>query len=219
MNRTTRIRWTLLTGATAILPAAMLVAGTAVPQRAVAYPPAVGILGTSRDCLSCHVDNGPWKDENKLILDILDKDTRKSLKQEDGSFLISAKRGEAKTVLTVIGWPQDPGVTVPQRNAWIYVDPTRIADKTSLSKFAPGWSVNLNMACRIVGDSVEEYKDANVTVLPMTLRPADDARDATIEIQVMLTAGKSVKGSATKDMTGNFFRRIVRLKLADSQAE
>ena len=36
------------------------------PITAVAYPPAVGIVGESRDCLSCHQNNGPWADDAKL---------------------------------------------------------------------------------------------------------------------------------------------------------
>ena len=82
----------------------ILCLGTALASRpALAYPPAVGILGPSRDCLACHVNNGPWKDDATLVLDILDKATGKSLKQKDGTFLIATKRNEAVTVLTVIG--------------------------------------------------------------------------------------------------------------------
>src|SRR3972149_5425259 len=64
---------------------------------AYAYPPAVGILSNSKNCLSCHVSNGQWKDDDKTIIDILDKETKKSLKQPDGSFLIETKKGEQKT--------------------------------------------------------------------------------------------------------------------------
>ncbi len=57
-------------------------------QEARAYPPAVGIVGKSKDCLVCHLNNGPWKDDAKTIIDIIDKDTKKSYKQPDGNFLI-----------------------------------------------------------------------------------------------------------------------------------
>ena len=70
---------------------------------AYAYPPAVGILSNSKNCISCHTNNGQWQDDSKTIIDILDKDTKKSFKQSDGTFLIETKRGEQKTVLTVIG--------------------------------------------------------------------------------------------------------------------
>ena len=96
-----------------------LSAAAALPPPAVsAYPPAVGILGQSRDCLACHADNGPWKDDSRLIVDILDRASGKSLKQKDGTFLISAKRGEAKTVLTVIG--RTPGDDTPALRAFAW---------------------------------------------------------------------------------------------------
>lgn len=178
-----------------------------------AYPPAVGVLGQSRNCLSCHLNNGPWKDPDGVIIDLLDKSTGKSLRQKDGSFVVTAKRGEPKTVVTVIGWKGKKAGAVPYRNAWLYVDPTRIADSSSLNKFAPGWTVNLPMSCRIVGDPVEAYPNAHTTSLPMTLRPGDDATEAEIELQVMLTRGESVKGKPDQGMEGNYFERRVRLKV------
>jgi len=159
---------------------------------ALAYPPAVGTLGPARNCLSCHSSDGPWKDPTGLIIDILDKSSGRSLRQRDGSFLISARRGELKTVVTVIGWRAEKGGPAPYRNAWLYVDPKRIPDTGSLNKFAPGWMVNLPMSCRVVGDAVDAYPSAHLTALPMTLRAGDDAGDAEIEIQVMLTRGDSV---------------------------
>jgi hypothetical protein len=180
---------------------------------AFAYPPAVGILGSSRNCLACHADNGPWKDDAGLILDVLDKESGKSLRQTDGSFLIAARRGEAKTVLTVIGSRADTSAPAPHRNAWLYVDPARIGDASSLGKFAPGWSVNLPMACRLVGDASAAHTGSRVTVLPMTVRPGDDARDARIELQVMLTKGESLKGKPREGMVGSYFERTVKLEV------
>src|SRR4030067_64155 len=74
-----------------------------IPLAAKSYPPAVGITGKSQNCLGCHVDNGPWKDDASTIIDVLDKDSGKSLKQSDGTFLIEVKRGFARTVLTIMG--------------------------------------------------------------------------------------------------------------------
>ena len=184
---------------------------TLAPRVAFGYPPAVGILGASRNCLVCHADNGPWKDDASLILDVLDKESGKSLKQADGTFLVAARRGAAKTVLTVIGWQAGSAEASPYRTAWLYVDPARIGDASTLSKFAPGWSVNLPMACRLVGDVSAAYPGARVTVLPMTIRPGDDAGDAQIELQVMLTKGESVKGKPREGMVGSYFERAVRL--------
>lgn len=185
-----------------------------VPGAISAYPPAVGILGPSRNCLACHVNNGPWKDQSGVIIDILDKSSGKSLKQGDGTFSISARRGEAKTVLTVIGWRAQKRGAIPFRNAWLYVDPKRVADSTSLNKFAPGWTVNLPMSCRVVGDPAQPYAGDHTTVLPMTVRAGDDAPAETeIELQVMLTRGESVKGKPDQGMEGNYFERKVRLKV------
>lgn len=179
---------------------------------AQAYPPAVGILGKSSSCTSCHVSNGPWTDETRIIIDIVDQKTERSLRSEDGSYRIEVKRGEARTVLTVIGSTEESAA--PLRNAWLYVDPGQIAT-SGLSKFAAGWNVNLPMACRIVGDKLDAYPNAHITVLPMTVRPTDAAGDADIQLQVMLTRGKSVKGAARKGLVSNYFMREVKLRVVD----
>ncbi len=175
-----------------------------------AYPPAVGILTSSTSCLSCHVNNGLWKDDANTIIDILDKDTKKSLKQADGTFLIEVKKDEQKTVLTVIGSRKSSSIPASYRNAWLYIDPSTI-QKTSLSKFAPGWDVNLPMSCRLVGDNLKGYEDANITSLPMTIQPLETANNAEIQLQVMLTRGESVKGNAQEGMQGSYFERKVKL--------
>lgn len=194
-----------------VLAAALLVAA----QTAFAYPPGVGILGKSRSCLVCHSSNGPWTDEETTIVDILDSQTRQSLRAGDGSFLIQIPRGEKRTVITVIGRPKEE-IPPPHRNAWLYIDPTQIPT-TGLSKFAPGWDVNLPMSCRIVGDQVEEYKDASVTALPMTIRPGDGAADADLELQIMLTTGEAVKGKPKEGLISNYVVRKVRLVVLDQQ--
>jgi hypothetical protein len=183
-------------------------------KQAFSYPPAVGIIGKSKNCLSCHVSNGPWKDDGKTIIDVLDKDTKKSFRQSDGSFAIEVNRGEIKTVLTVIGRSGEGQEEGPYRNAWLYVDPTAIGF-TSLTKFALGWDVNLPMACRIVGDKLAGYDGAHLTVLPMSIRPGDAARDAEIMLQVMLTRGESVKGKPKEGIVANYFERTVRLTVVD----
>ena len=179
---------------------------------AYAYPPAVGILTNSKNCMSCHSNNGNWKDESKIIIDILDKETKKSFKQPDGTFLIETKKGEQKTVLTIIGSKKDKSVSAPYRNAWLYIDPTTIGTN-SLSKFAAGWDVNLPMSCRLVGDNLPGYENADITSLPMTIQPLSNAKDAEIQLQVMLTKGESVKGNAQEGMLGNYFEKKVILKI------
>ena len=179
---------------------------------AYAYPPAVGILSSSKNCMSCHVNNGPWKEENNLIIDVLDMETKKSLKQSNGSFLIEAKRWEQKTVLTVIGHKKTNTVSAPYRNAWLYIDTATIGTH-SLSKFAPDWDVNLPMSCRLVGDKLPGYEDAEITSLPMTIQPLGNAKNVELQLQVMLTKGESVKGKAKEGMLGNYIEKKVILKI------
>ena len=177
---------------------------------AYAYPPAVGILSNSNNCISCHASNGPWKDDGKLIIDILDSETKQSFKQPDGSFLIETKRGEQKTVLTVIWRKKDNSIATPYLNAWLYIDPTTIGTN-SLSKFAPGWDVNLSISCRLIGDNLPGYENADITSLPMTIQPTSIAEDTEIQLQVMLTKGEGVKGNAQEGMVGNYFEKRVML--------
>ncbi|MBC8314024.1 MAG: hypothetical protein ISR55_12705 [Bacteroidetes bacterium] len=180
---------------------------------AYAYPPAVGILGNATNCLVCHADNGPWKDDGKTVIDVLDKSTKKSLKQADGSFLIEVKRNEIATILTVIGRTADDEAEAPYRNAFIYVDPATIGT-SSLSKFAPGWNVNLPMSCKIVGDNLKGFEGAHITVVPSTLRPTDAARDTEISLQVLLSKGGTEKGNASEGIS-NYYERKVNLKVIE----
>ena len=201
--------------ALAVLCLALILAAMAsLPGGALAYPPAVGILGASRSCTSCHASNGPWVDEEGTIVDILDGPSRRSLRQPDGRFLLQVKRGQTATVVTIIGRAQGDTAPPPARNAWLYVDPAQI-ETTALSKFAPGWEVNLPMSCRIVGDAVAEYPGAAVTALPMTVRPGDAARDAEIELQVLLTSGGPGKGKPDEWLRANYFVRRVSLMVVD----
>ena len=177
-----------------------------------AYPPAVGILNDSKNCLACHANNGQWSDDDNTIIDILDNETKKSLKQPDGTFLIETKRWEQKTILTIIGRKKVNSVSSPYRNAWLYVDPTTIGTN-SISKFAPGWDVNLPMSCRLVGDKLPGYENSDITSLSMTIQPLSNAKDTKMQLQVMLTKGESIKGNAQVGMKGNYFERKVKLKI------
>jgi hypothetical protein len=181
---------------------------------AYAYPPAVGILSESKNCLECHVSNGPWSDESKTIIDVLEAETKKSIKQTDGSFMMEVKRNQTKTFLTVIGRIKEDLTEAPYRNAWIYVD-SRTIESSSLSKFAPGWECNLQLACRVVGDKLKNYDGAKITSLPMTIRPTDAARNGELQLQVMLTKGESVKRKPEQGMVGNYFEKIVKLKIIE----
>jgi len=182
-------------------------------SQAEAYPPGVGILTKSRNCVSCHQNNGPWKDDDNTIIDIIDKDTRQSLKQPDGSFLIVTERYKAKTVYTILGSKNQQGIPRPEKNGWIYIDTTTI-NKNTLSKFAPGWEVDLPLSCRIAGDKVDGFEDATLTSLPMTIRPLTDARDSRLMLQGMLSRGKAEKQN-TGQMLASYFERTVYLKIKE----
>ena len=179
-----------------------------------AYPPAVGITSKSKSCLACHASNGPWQDEKNTIIDIIDKKSKTSLKQPDGTFLISAHRGETKELLTVIGRKATDTKEPPYRNGWILVDPDRI-EGNSLSKFASGCAGDLPAGCCLVGGALEGYEGANITALQFTLRPSDEARDAQLSWQIMLTKGESVKGKAKEGMTGNYYEKKVILRVVN----
>ncbi len=181
---------------------------------ASAYPPGVGVTSKSRDCTACHKSNGPWSDETKTIIDLLDGQTKLSLRQPDGTFLVDVTRGQTRTVITVIGRSADDTTTPPRRNAWLYVDPSQLGT-SSLSKFAPGWEVTLSMSCRLVGDAADPYPLAKVTALPMTIRPGDAARDAVLDLQVMLTAGDVIKGRGDEGLVLNYYLRTVRLHVLE----
>ena len=196
-----------------LILASVVLAGLTTALSAAAYPPGVGILAKNRSCASCHVSNGPWGDESRTVIDVLDAKTKQSLRGPDGAITIAVARGASRTVLTVIGRTASDK-TPPRRNAWLYVDPSQI-ETSALSKFAPGWDVNLPMSCRIVGDRLEGYDGAHLTVLPMTVRPSDAARDAELELQVMLTAGEAVKGKGQEGLISNLFVRKVLLKVSE----
>lgn len=185
-----------------------------VAQVAAASPPAVGIIGNSRNCLACHVSNGSWTDANNLIIDLIDKATQRSLRQSDGSFLLTARRGVATTVLAVIGYRASGADPVPYRNGWTFVDSTTLGS-SALSKFAPGWEINLPYGCRITGDKMDAYPDGVQSAAPITIRPTGAAQDAEVTLQTMLTRGEAAKGNAKSGLVGNYYERTVHLRVLE----
>lgn len=179
-----------------------------------AYPPGVGITSDSRSCISCHTDTGPWRDDGHLIVDIIDAKTRASVRQTDGVFVISVPRGQTRRFLTIIGRNAADTLAPPTRNGWAYVDPSQIG-APSLSKFAPGWEIDLPMSCRAVGDTMGSFQNDHITIVPMNVRPGEAAEDADIELQLMLTTGNAVKGKANEGLIANYHLRRVRLAVTD----
>ncbi len=73
----------------------------------------------------------------------------------------------------------------------------------------------LSASCRVVGDKLDAYPDAALTVLPMTVRPLDAARHADLELHFMLSSGESVKGKPELGIISNSGMRKVTLKVVD----
>lgn len=56
---------------------------------------------------------------------------------------------------------------------------------------------------------------AATTLLPMTVRPGDAATDAELELQIMLTSGKSAKGAPDTWLRSNYLLRTLVLRVTD----
>lgn len=178
----------------------------------LAYPPVVSIMGMGTRCVDCHLDNGPWIEDELLVIDILDKETKQSLGQSDGTFLVEVPRNASKTVLCIIGRLAEDPNPPPFRNGWIFFDP-KMLDQPALSKFPPGWEVNATYGCRLVGDKLDLYPDATLTVTSMTIRPSDKAEDGILTWMLGLTVGDPPKGKPTEGMLGNFYEYQVKLRI------
>lgn len=170
-----------------------------------AYP-AASLEGRQKSCLSCHKNTGPWKDESKIVIDIIDPQTGESFKQEDGSFLIEVKRDEVRRVKTVLGVSSDLE-WVPEFVAWLYADPEEIqrAPESSL-KFAPNWEVNRPFCGKRVAGTVKGFEGKKVATLTMSLRPLKEAKDADISLQVLFK-------SFDRTLVGNYYERKVNLRV------
>lgn len=196
----------------------LLFLGVLLQGALFAYPPAVGITGKAKNCLVCHVSNGPWQDDTNLIIDLLDKGTGKSFKQSDGTFLVAVKPNVILEIITVIGVTKEGG-EAPHRNAWLYVNPTTLTEKDSEAWFGQGWWVNLPLSCRLVGDSLPSYPGANITALSMLIKAHENAKDSQLQLQVMLTKGDAVKGKPKEGTIGSYFERTVFLKVSGKEQE
>jgi len=62
-----------------------------------------------------------------------------------------------------------------------------------------------------VGDILDAYPGAHITASAMSIRATDEAQNAMLTLQVMLTKGESVKGKPREGMLGNYFERVVQL--------
>jgi hypothetical protein len=176
-----------------------------------AYPPAVGIVGKAKNCLVCHINNGPWQDDQQMVVDLLDAKTKQSFKQADGSFLIKAERHVPKTVLAVLGRAKGDPALAPTRNGWLFIDPQRISEESPSNKFPKGWEVNQSLGCRMVGDPLPGYEGSALTVASMTLLATAQAKEVQMEWQAMLARGESVKGKAREGLQSTTVVKKVKL--------
>lgn len=145
------------------------------------------------------------------IVDMIDKATGKSLRQNDGSFLVEVRRNEPKAILTVLGRRAGDETESPTRNGWLYVD----LNSPTLTKFPPGWQTNVQYGCRVVGDTMTGFEDARVTVSTMTIAADDKARNGELTLQAMVTRGSGVKGKPREGLTANYFERKLKLKIVE----
>lgn len=170
--------------------------------------PASSLEGRQKSCLSCHKDTGPWKDESKMVIDIIDPETGQSFRQVDGSFLIPVKRNEVRRVKTVLGASADLE-WVPECVAWLYVDPEELqkAPESSL-KFAPHWEVNRPFCGKRLVETLKGFEGKKVATITMSIRPLKEAKDATVLLQVLFK-------SFDRTLVGNYFEHKVNLKVLD----
>lgn len=191
-----------------ILIAAIVTALTWALARSLLSYPTAPIVGRNTTCLNCHKNTGPWQDEAKAIIEILDPQTGQSLKQKDGSFLIAAKRNEVKSVQMVFGVTGDTE-KVPECISWCLVDPVEQRQGSDASnKFAPHWEVNAQYGGRFVGDKVKGYEAHKVVASTMSLRATEKAKDGALVLQVLFPV-------AFRGLDGNYFEKKVTLKITD----
>lgn len=194
-------RTLLLAGVATGIAAATAVTGGG---HATAYP-AASLEGRQKSCIACHQNSGPWNDESKLLIDIVDAASGKSLKTADGSFEIAVRRGEERRVRTVFGADQSLPWR-PECAGWLYVDPRELETAPeSSSKFAPGWAVNRAFCGKRLNEDLKEYPGKKGGGLTMTLSPREGAKDATIELQVLFK-------SMDPTLVGNYYVKRVNLK-------
>lgn len=179
----------------------------ALARSIMSYPTAP-IVGRQTSCLNCHKNTGPWTDEAKTIIEMLDSQTGESLKQKDGSFLITVKRNEIKTVQVVFGVTGDVE-KAPECISWCFVDPIEQKQSSDASnKFAPHWEVNAQYGGRFVGDKVKGYETHKIVASTMSLRPTEKAKDGKLVLQVLFPI-------AFRGLDGNYFEKQVTLKLIE----
>jgi hypothetical protein len=170
--------------------------------------PAASLQSRDKDCAVCHSSANAWMDTSKLVIDIVDTKTGKSLKTTDGSFEIPVKRGSELRVNSVFG--VKPGYRFPpEMVGWLYVSPQELQSAhESDSKFAPGWQVNRAFCMKRLVETIDGFPGDQLAAVTMTVRPLDGAQDATVSLQVLLK-------SSGRGLPGEYFERVVHLRVID----
>lgn len=170
--------------------------------------PGSPLEGRQKSCATCHADRDRWVDESKIIIDIVDPVTRKSFRQNDGSFLIEVKRNTERRVLSVFGVTPAEKFP-PDVVGWLYVDPSELANAPESGlKFAPGWQVNRPFCGKRLNERVDGYEGEHLASITMTLMPTETAGDAEVKFQVLFK-------SLGRGLQANYYEKNVKLKVID----
>ncbi len=170
--------------------------------------PGSPLEGRQKSCATCHAVRDRWVDENKIIIDIVDPVTRKSFRQNDGSFLIEVKRNTERRVLSVFG-AKPTEKYPPDMVGWLYVDPNELADAPESSlKFASGWRVNRPFCGKRLNERVDGYEGDHLASITMTIMPTAPAVDGEVKLQVVFK-------SLARGLRGNYYEKNVKLKVID----
>jgi hypothetical protein len=170
--------------------------------------PAAPLQNRNKDCAVCHTSTNAWMDTSKLIIDIVDTKTGKSLKTANGSFEIPVKRGSELRVNSVLG--VKPGYRFPpEKVGWLYVSPEALQSaQESDPKFAPGWQVNRAFCMKRLVEKIDGFPGNQLAAVTMTVRPLEGAEDATVSLQVLLK-------SSGRGLVGEYFESTVHLRVVD----
>ncbi len=170
--------------------------------------PGSPLEGRQKSCATCHAVRDRWADESKIIIDIVDPETRKSFRQNDGSFLIEVKRNTERRVLSVFGVKPTEKYP-PDMVGWLYVDPKELADAPESSlKFAPGWRVNRPFCGKRLNERVDGYEGDHLASITMTIMPTAPAVDAEVKLQVVFK-------SLARGLRGNYDEKNVKLRVVE----
>lgn len=190
------------------LCAIALLTGSIVGAQPAFGWPAASLQSRDRDCTGCHTAANSWTDTSKVIVDMVDMKTGKSLRMPDGTFEVVVPRGSELRVNSIFG--VKPGYKFPpEMVGWLYVSPEALESAPeSDPKFAPGWQVNRSFCMKRLVETIDGYPGNQLAAVPMTVRPLEGAGDATISLQVLLK-------SSGRGLPGDYIERTVRLRVAE----